>query len=259
MVAYIIMAIIAYAIGSINFSVIISKKMAGFDVREKGSGNAGSTNVLRTVGKKAAAITLLCDILKGVISIVIALLIGAIAGDSANSAIVVEIAALAVVIGHTFPVFFGFRGGKGVATSLGVILLVNWKIGLICLIFALALMALTRMVSLGSISAAVLFAVLTIFVRDSYIGGIEFDFSFIVFGILLAALVIFNHRSNLKRIINGTENKLSFKKKDVSTKTEEKVEENVKTENEVKTEEKLEDKNQTENSKENENSDKSQN
>ena len=224
MVAYIIMAAIAYLIGSINFSVIISKKMAGFDVREKGSGNAGSTNVLRTVGKKAAIITLVCDILKGVVSVLIALLVGAIAGESANSAIVVEIAALAVVIGHTFPVFFGFRGGKGVATSLGVILIVNWKIGLICLVFALALMALTRMVSLGSISASVLFAVLTMFIRDSYIGGIDFDFSFIIFGILLAALVIFNHRSNLKRIINGTENKLNFKKKETKTESAEKTE-----------------------------------
>ena len=224
MVAYIIMAIIAYLIGSVNFSVIISKKMAGFDVREKGSGNAGSTNVLRTVGKKAAIITLICDILKGVVSVLIALLVGVIAGESANSAIVVEIAALAVVIGHTFPVFFGFRGGKGVATSLGVILIVNWKIGLICLVFALALMALTRMVSLGSISASVLFAVLTMFIRDSYIGGIEFDFSFIIFGILLAALVIYNHRSNLKRIINGTENKLNFKKKETKNETEEKTE-----------------------------------
>lgn len=238
MVAYIIMAILAYAIGSVNFSVIISKKMAGFDVREKGSGNAGSTNVLRTVGKKAAAITLVCDILKGVVSVLIALLVGKIAGDSANSAIVVEIAALAVVIGHTFPIFFGFRGGKGVATSLGVILIVNWKIGLICLVFALALMALTRMVSLGSISAAVLFAVLTIFIRDSYIGGINFDFSFIIFGILLAALVIFNHRSNLKRIINGTENKLSFKKKENKADSDEK-DSDVKTEenkDEAKTE-----------------------
>ena len=224
MIAYIIMAVIAYLIGSVNFSVIISKKMAGFDVREKGSGNAGSTNVLRTVGKKAAIITLICDILKGVVSVLIALLIGWIAGDSANSAIVVEIAALAVVIGHTFPVFFEFKGGKGVATSLGVILIVNWKIGLICLVFALALMALTRMVSLGSISASVLFAVLTMFIRDSYVGGIDFDFSFIIFGILLAALVIFNHRTNLKRIINGTENKLNFKKKEKDADSEEKTE-----------------------------------
>ena len=213
MIVYIIMAIIAYLIGSVNFSVLISKKMAGFDVREKGSGNAGSTNVLRTVGKKAAALTLICDILKGVISILIAVLIGKISLEQ-SSAILVEVAALFVVLGHTFPVFFGFKGGKGVATSLGVILLVNWKIGLICFVFAIALMAITRMVSLGSISAAVLFAVLTIFIRDSYIAGVEFEFSFIIFGILLAAFVIFNHRSNLKRIIAGTENKLSFKKKE---------------------------------------------
>jgi acyl-phosphate glycerol 3-phosphate acyltransferase len=209
---YIVMAIIAYAIGSINFSVLISRKMAGFDVREKGSGNAGTTNVLRTVGKKAAALTLLCDILKGVVSILIAIIIGKIAKDL-SPAILVEVAALAVVIGHTFPIFFEFRGGKGVATSLGVILLINWKIGLICLLFGVILIAITRMVSLGSISAAVLFAVLTVFIRDSYIAGIEFEFNFIIFGILLAAFVIFNHRSNLKRIISGTENKISFKKK----------------------------------------------
>ena len=209
---YIVMAIIAYAIRSINFSVLISRKMAGFDVREKGSGNAGTTNVLRTVGKKAAALTLLCDILKGVVSILIAIIIGKFAKDL-SPAILVEVAALAVVIGHTFPIFFEFRGGKGVATSLGVILLINWKIGLICLLFGVILIAITRMVSLGSISAAVLFAVLTVFIRDSYIAGIEFEFNFIIFGILLAAFVIFNHRSNLKRIISGTENKISFKKK----------------------------------------------
>lgn len=213
MAAYIIMALIAYAIGSVNFSVIISRKMAGFDVREKGSGNAGSTNVLRTVGKKAAILTLVCDILKGVVAILVSILVGKLAKD-VNPAILVEIAALCVVIGHTYPIFFEFRGGKGVATSLGIILLVNWKIGLICLVFALTLMVLTRMVSLGSISAAILFAVLTIFINDSYI--VQYDFSFVVFGILLAALVVFNHRTNLKRIIAGNENKLNFNKKDSS-------------------------------------------
>ena len=218
MVAYVIMALIAYLIGSINFSIIISKKMAGFDVREKGSGNAGSTNVLRAVGKKAAIITLICDILKGIVSICIALIISKIAKEQSAS-ILVELAALFVVIGHTFPIFFDFKGGKGVATSLGVILVINWKIGLICLVFALILMAITRMVSLGSISAAVLFAVLTLFIRDSYI--VDYDASFILFGILLAALVIFNHRSNLKRIISGTENKLSFSKKSENSTSEE--------------------------------------
>ena len=88
MVVYIVMAIIAYAIGSINFSVLISRKMAGFDVREKGSGNAGSTNVLRTVGKKAAAITLVCDILKGIVAVLIALLIGKFAKNCSGAILV---------------------------------------------------------------------------------------------------------------------------------------------------------------------------
>ena len=142
-----VVAIIAYLIGSINFSVILSKKMAGFDIREKGSGNAGSTNMLRSVGKKAALITLLCDILKGIVSILIAILIGNIFKDL-NKALLVQIAGLAVVIGHTFPVFFKFKGGKGVATALGIILLTNWQIGLICLIFGVILIIVTKMVSL---------------------------------------------------------------------------------------------------------------
>ena len=138
MTAYILMTVIAYLIGSISFSVIISKKMAGFDVREKGSGNAGSTNVLRTVGKKAAAITLICDVLKGVIAILIAMIIGNIF-KNVDKELIVQIAGIAVVLGHTFPIFFGFKGGKGVATSLGVLLMSNWQIGLICLVFALAI------------------------------------------------------------------------------------------------------------------------
>lgn len=207
MLVYVLIGIVSYLIGSISFSVIISKKMAGFDVREKGSKNAGSTNVLRTVGKKAAAITLVCDILKGVIAILIAFIVGKIAKDI-NPALLVQIAAICVVVGHTFPIFFKFKGGKGVATSLGIILLLNWQIGLICLVFALILMILTRIVSLGSISAAILFPVLTIFITENYL----VPGNYIVFGILLAAFVVYNHRANVKRILTGTENKLSFKK-----------------------------------------------
>ena len=167
MVIYIIIAIISYLIGSVNFSVILSKKIAGFDVREKGSGNAGSTNMLRSVGKGAAALTLICDILKGVVAIGIAILFGNMVQDS-NKELLLQIAGIMVIVGHTYPVFFGFKGGKGVATSLGVLLLSNWQIGLICLVFALVMMALTRMVSLGSCTAAVLFPVLTLFINQHY-------------------------------------------------------------------------------------------
>lgn len=213
MVECIIMAIIAYCIGSINFSVIISKKMAGFDVREKGSGNAGSTNMLRSVGKKAAALTLVCDILKGVVSIIIAMIIGKMI-EGINRELLIQIAGVLVVVGHTFPIFFNFKGGKGVATSLGVLLVSNWQIGLICLVFALVLMALTRMVSLGSCAAAILFPVLTLFINENYTLLTEGKkgSTYFIYSVILAIIVLYNHRSNIKRILNGTENKLSFKK-----------------------------------------------
>ncbi len=212
MATYIIIAVIAYLIGSINFSIILSKRMAGFDIREKGSGNAGTTNMLRSVGKKAAVITLICDILKGVVSILIAVLVGKIIKNLDN-ALLVQLAGIFVIIGHTFPVFFKFKGGKGIATALGVLLMINWQIGLICLIFALVLMALTKMVSVGSIAAAILFPILVAFIDQNYIVPTSnSNWSYLVFSIIVALLVIFNHRANVQRILNGTENRLSFKK-----------------------------------------------
>ena len=206
MALYIIMGLIAYAIGSVNFSVILSKKMAGFDVREKGSGNAGTTNMLRTVGKKGAAITLICDILKGVVAILIAILIEKMV-EGSNGALLVQVAGVAVILGHTFPIFFKFKGGKGVATSLGVLIMSNWQIGLICLVFALILIALTQMVSVGSIAAAILYPVLTLFIPQNYI----VPGNYLIYSIILAVLIVFNHRENVKRLLNGTENKISFK------------------------------------------------
>ena len=224
--AYIVVAIIAYLIGSISFAVIFGKKFGGIDVRTKGSGNAGSTNVLRTVGKKAALCSVVCDILKGVVAVLIAVIVSKIF-KSTDGALLVQIAALCVVLGHTFPIFYGFKGGKGVATSLGVLLIINWEVGLVCFVFAIAIMAVTRMVSLGSISAAVLFAVLCLFKLGKFI----VEGNYLIFGLLLAAFVIFNHRTNIVRIKNGTENKLSFKKKE---EPEEEAKEVAKDEPEVK-------------------------
>ena len=209
---YIAISIIAYLLGSISFSVIISKKMAGIDVREKGSGNAGSTNVLRSVGKKAAALTLVCDVLKGVVAVLIAFIVGLIMGEEAvDKSLLIQCAGLFAVVGHTFPIFFKFKGGKGIATALGVLLIVNWNIGLICLVFALIVMALTRMVSLGSIAAAILLPVLALFMpHTAYI----VDGNYFIYSLILSGFVIFNHRSNLKRLLEGKENKLSFKGKE---------------------------------------------
>lgn len=200
---YVLVGLVAYLIGSISFAVIFSKKFGGFDVREKGSKNAGTTNVLRTVGKKAAALTLICDILKGVVAVLVAILATKIWEDS-DVEILKYLAGLMAIIGHTFPVYYAFRGGKGVATSLGVLLVVNPQIGIICLVFALIIIIATRWVSLGSILAAILFPVLTFFMVDNFYAK--------VISILIGLLVIFNHRTNIKRLKEGTENKLSFKK-----------------------------------------------
>ena len=206
----ILVAVIAYLIGSINFSIIFSKKFAGFDVREKGSGNAGTTNMLRSVGKKAAALTLVCDILKGVVAIGIAIGLGYFF-NAENKSLLVQIAGIAVVLGHTFPVFFGFKGGKGVATSIGILIMSNWEIGLICLAVGITMIVMTKMVSLGSCVAAILFAILSFFIKDNYI--ISQGSPYIIYSIILAVLILFNHRTNIVRIIKGKENKISFKNK----------------------------------------------
>lgn len=211
---YIIMGIIAYLIGSINFSILISKKKAGFDIREKGSGNAGTTNMLRSVGKGAAIITLILDILKGVITIWISIFYGfmlyKIWNINIDYAILVQVSGICVILGHTYPIYFGFKGGKGVATALGILLITNWHIGLICLVFALVLIIISRMVSVGAICAAILFPVLTLF---SYESSFIEPGNYILFSIIIAVIVCFNHRENIKRIMNGTENKISLNNK----------------------------------------------
>lgn len=204
MVIYIVIAIIAYFLGSISFSVIFSRKFAGFDVREKGSKNAGASNVLRTVGKNAAILTLICDILKGIIAVVIAIIASKIWKD-VNLEILKYLAGFCAILGHTFPIFFEFRGGKGVATALGALLILNWKIALICLIFELIIITITKMVSVGSILVSILYPILTIFNEGS--GTVS-----VIISILMGLLIIFNHRQNMKRIKDGTENKISFKK-----------------------------------------------
>ena len=200
-------AVLSYLIGSINSSILISKAVTGKDIRTSGSGNAGATNMLRTMGKKYAVITLVIDILKGVVALLLAKL--AINLGAYTSA--TYIAGVAVVLGHNFPVFFGFKGGKGVATSLGVVLLLDWKIGLITLVVALAIMAISKYVSLGSITAAVVFMVLQVIamaVTDS------FDIARLICVLILGGLLIIRHRANIVRLANGTENKLGAKKKE---------------------------------------------
>ncbi len=197
--------IVSYLIGSINSSILISKAVMGKDIRESGSGNAGATNMLRTMGKKYAVITLVIDILKGVVALLLAKLVINFGAYDVS----MYIAGVAVVIGHNFPVFFGFKGGKGVATSLGVILLLDWKIGLITLVIALAIMAISKYVSLGSIMAALAFVIIQTVVM---IVTDNFDITRFICVLILGGLLIIRHRANIVRLLNGTENKLGAKK-----------------------------------------------
>lgn len=199
--------VVAYLIGSINSSILISKAVMGEDIRKSGSGNAGATNMLRTMGKKYAIITLVIDILKGVVALLLAML----AIKFGAYDVSMYVAGVAVVLGHNFPVFFGFKGGKGVATSLGVVLLLDWKIGLITLVIALVIMAISRYVSLGSVMAALVFIILQVvfmLVTDS------FDITRLICVLILGGLLIIRHRANIVRLLNGTENKLGSKKKE---------------------------------------------
>jgi len=239
-------AIIAYLLGSISSSIIISKIISGKDIRESGSGNAGATNMLRTHGKKAGVLTLICDMLKGVVAISLAMLISFILtklvrpsdylalGEAIVNPTVLGkavsdfeifhvipnlkyIAALFVVLGHIFPVFFGFKGGKGIATSGAVVLMLNWKIGLVITAVALITMIITRYVSLGSVVSSIAYPI----VLAGYLIG-QGTFSNennpivqIGFAIILAFICTYKHKENIKRLLAGTESKLGQKKKEI--------------------------------------------
>lgn len=197
----VIIFIVAYLLGSINTSIIVSKVMIGDDIRHHGSGNAGATNTLRTVGKKGAALVVLGDVLKSVIAILVAKML------TNNSATAVYIAGIGAVLGHNFPLYFKFKGGKGIIVSMVVILFADPILGLITAVAAILIIAISKYVSLGSISGAVLFVILALIFRHS-------NTDFVVFSFMLAILAIYMHKANITRLISGQENKLNFSKKD---------------------------------------------
>ncbi len=188
-----ISVIAAYFIGNLSPATLISKAL-GVDIRKEGSGNPGATNVLRVMGKKAAVFTLVIDILKGLLAVYLGKVVG---GES-----LAVICGLAVFIGHIFPAIYGFKGGKGIATALGVLLALNATIALICLGIAGLGFIIARRISVGSILAALSLPFLVRYYMSDYI---------VVFSIM-AIIVILKHRGNLRRIIRGEEPKVSFKK-----------------------------------------------
>ncbi|MCI4306039.1 glycerol-3-phosphate 1-O-acyltransferase PlsY [Clostridioides difficile] len=199
--SYIIIAVVAYLLGNISTSYIVAKRIAGVDIRTQGSGNAGSTNVLRTLGKRAGAMTFLGDVLKGVMAVLISESAARLVGI--DTLLAGYLAVICVVAGHNWPAVLGFRGGKGVATSLGAMLAVNSVITLMCLAVFILVVAITKYVSLGSVVGIGCSPIFMIMVKNK---------AGLIVALFLTASVIYNHRANIKRLLNGTERKIGQKK-----------------------------------------------
>lgn len=204
--------VIGYLLGSINFGVVVSKGLYHEDVRTKGSGNAGTTNILRTYGKKAAALTLAGDMAKGAVAVWLCHWgVAVLTGADVNGVYAGYLAAIGAVCGHLWPIWFGFKGGKGIAVAAGAILASEpvVLVALLVVFFAIALT--TRIVSLASVTVAILYPILTLLWSWYTQRSLLFTG---VCTVLMAALVVWMHRANIQRLLNGTEYRFGEKKKD---------------------------------------------
>lgn len=197
--------VIPYLLGSVNFALVISKVFYRDDIRKYGSGNAGMTNMLRTYGKLAAGGTLFCDMFKAVISVLLGHFFYAQWGVGGY------MAGFFCVLGHIFPIFFKFKGGKGVATTAAMILTLDPLCFLFLIVLFIVIVASTKYVSLGSVISCMIYPLLTYKIALSGISGWGIGFP-VIFSFLTAAVVIFMHRENISRLRKGTENKISFSK-----------------------------------------------
>ena len=194
---FVIIAVCAYLLGSLSFAIIVSKVTMGKDIRNYGSGNAGLTNAYRTMGAGKTLFVLIGDIAKGAAAVSIGMLLAGPVGKL--------VAGIFVILGHMFPLYFGFRGGKGVLVGAVMLLLFDWRMFLIAFVLFFLAVAITRWISLGSILGAVSFPItMAIFYRDPVLIAMAFG---------MAVAVIFMHRSNIMRMLRGQENRFSFKSK----------------------------------------------
>ena len=223
-------AIIAYLLGSFNFAIIITKVMKKGDIRDCGSGNAGATNVLRSQGKGAAALTTLGDLAKSMLSVWIGgwlithINADLVSGEMAQQHIRIigeYVAGLFCILGHLYPLYFGFRGGKGVLATLGMMLVLDWRVALLCLgVFAIVL-AIGKMVSLGSIMAGITMVICTFLFRafvDHYPASVVAIRT--AMALFIVVMLICKHIPNIKRIANGTESKIGQHKTDAADNAE---------------------------------------
>ena len=217
-ICYAIMILVPYLLGGINTSIIVTKIKTGRDIRTMGSNNAGLTNTLRSVGKSAAVVVLIGDVAKAAAAIFAVrlafLYIGGI--DTTNPAMemswVEVFAAFMAIVGHCFPVYYGFKGGKGVLAAISAIFVLDWRIGLILIGIFAVVVAITRYVSLGSCICSAVFCV-AVFCFDYFI---DHDPAFIISTILAGfcgGLIIYRHKENIKRLASHCEKKLGEKAK----------------------------------------------
>jgi glycerol-3-phosphate acyltransferase PlsY len=205
-----VVVVLGYLIGSVPTAFWFGKWFHGIDIREHGSKNSGATNTFRVLGKKTGWSVLLIDISKGLLSSLLPLFFTEYFSGFKDEQLILQLcSSFSAVLGHVFPIFASFRGGKGVATSLGIVLGINPIAALICLAFFIIVFVLTRFVSLGAICASLAFPAVSYFVlkEDTRI--------MIVFTLVLASLVIIAHRKNISRLLKGEENKMNLLKKKV--------------------------------------------
>lgn len=194
----VIIAVVSYLVGSVNFAVIFSRLFLHKDIRTMGSGNAGTTNALRVLGVKRTIPVFLGDILKGVL----AAIIGSWMGQDGQL-----IALFFAILGHTFPLYYGFRGGKGILSTAAWIAVFDWRILAVVLLAFIVVVSLSRLVSLGSITAAALVPVLMLILHPS-------PWWYTLVALVLCCGIIWLHRGNIRRLIDGTEGRSSFHHKE---------------------------------------------
>jgi len=199
---------LAYLLGSIPTAVWVSKKVYGLDIRDHGSGNAGATNTFRVLGKKAGIWVMIVDMLKGFVAVKLCYLSAHASHSEAMTNLQVGLG-LAAVVGHIFPIWAGFRGGKGIATLFGMILAIQYYVAFSLVGVFLAMLFLTNYVSLSSIAASVAFPVLILFIFKDHAP----ETSYKIFAIATACMVVLTHHKNISRLLAGNESKVKLIKR----------------------------------------------